>query len=285
MTLNQSRLFFSPAKLNLFFQVLKKREDGYHEIASLYQAISLGDTLAISLAFNDSFSCSDPHLQMDEKNLVIKALNLFRQKTNIPLKVRIHLEKNIPSEAGLGGGSSNAATTLWALNSLADFPVDEKTFPLWGAEFGSDISFFFSTGTAMCRGRGEIFNNHTLSEPFSAWLAKPDYGSKTPAVYGNIDYTQLTKTDPDLTLKSFSDNNPIYFNDLEETAQRLEPRLKDFKRQLQSMGFSHVVMTGSGTAYFCLGNVTPKNLPNTTFHKIHNIQRSPGEWYKDNDEY
>lgn len=95
-------LLFSPAKLNLFFRVLRKREDGYHDISSLFQAISLGDTLSLSIDTQDSFTCSNPELPLDSSNLVIKALHLFRKKTSIPFSVRIHLDKQIPMEAGLG---------------------------------------------------------------------------------------------------------------------------------------------------------------------------------------
>lgn len=270
---------FSPAKLNLFFRVINKREDGFHEIASLFQAISLGDFLSFELAPKDSFTCSDPNLPLDEKNLVIKALDLFRENTKRSFHVKIHLHKNIPMEAGLGGGSSNAATTLWGLNHLLGNPVAENTLAEWGAKIGSDVAFFFSGGTAMCRGRGEILQEQKLPKPFAAWIAKPNFGSSTPAVYKAIDYSRLSKADPDTVLASFLKGEGMYFNDLEESAHRLHPDLKAFRSSLEKMGFDQVAMTGSGTSYFCMGKVSPRPMPNVFLYQVQNVQRSPGHWY------
>src|SRR5947207_2922776 len=105
--------FFSPAKVNLFFRVLRKRLDGYHEVASLFQAINLGDLLTAEWAEEDQLLIDHPTLKSDHTNLVIKALEVFRQKTAITTKVRFTLTKRIPMQSGLGGGSSNAATALW----------------------------------------------------------------------------------------------------------------------------------------------------------------------------
>jgi 4-diphosphocytidyl-2-C-methyl-D-erythritol kinase len=135
--------FFSPAKLNLFFRVLYKREDQYHEIASLFQAVSLGDFLSIEMSEEDVLSCNDLSLLCDRSNLIMKALDLFRKKTGIKIAVKVHLEKNIPLQSGLGGGSSNAATTLWGLNELCGRPASLRQLQNWSSEIGSDIPFFF----------------------------------------------------------------------------------------------------------------------------------------------
>lgn len=254
---------FSPAKLNLYFKVLRKREDGYHDISSLFQAISLGDSLSLNLDTKDSFTCSNPELPLDQTNLVIKALHLFRKKTGLSFFVRIHLEKLIPMEAGLGGGSSNAATTLWGLNRLLGNPATEKELAAWGSELGSDVPFFFSTGTALCQGRGEIVESTALSAPFSAYLAKPPYGLSTPKVYGAINYNELTAKE-------------LYQNDLEKPAFRLKPDLKDFKQNLMNLGFTQVCMTGSGTCFFCLGFPSISTIP---FTKVFGITRSQSAWY------
>ena len=107
--------YFSPAKINLFFRVLSKRLDGYHDIASVMQAIDLGDVLTFTNHPRDQMTCSDPTLPCDETNLVMKALKRFREYYSLS-SVHIHLEKHVPMQSGLGGGSSNAATVLWALN-------------------------------------------------------------------------------------------------------------------------------------------------------------------------
>lgn len=107
-------------------------------------------------ATEDLLICSDPSLHVDSNNLVIKALNLMRIKTGINQYFKVKLDKNIPMQAGLGGGSGNAATAMFAFNKLTSFPASQRDLKEWSADIGSDITFFFSSGTAYCTGRGEI---------------------------------------------------------------------------------------------------------------------------------
>lgn len=132
----------SPAKVNLFLRIVGKRPDGYHELASLFQSISLYDLLHFTPSTQDVLTCTDPSLPIDKTNLIWKAVDLFRKKTNLHTFVKVHLEKNIPTQAGLGGGSSNAATTLWALNQLCGKPATDLQLSQWAGEIGSDVSFF-----------------------------------------------------------------------------------------------------------------------------------------------
>ena len=135
--------FFSPAKINLFFRVLSKRSDGYHNIASLYQTINFGDDLFVNkTAGQDLFTTSDRTLPLGKGNLVVRAIQLFRESYPLP-SVHIHLKKRIPKEAGLGGGSSNAATTLWALNQISGSLAGLDDLIRMGSEIGSDVPFFF----------------------------------------------------------------------------------------------------------------------------------------------
>lgn len=157
----------SPAKVNLFLRVLGKRPDGYHELASLFQAIDLADTLHFTLSKHDHLTCTDPAIPLDNTNLIWKTVHLFRRKTNHQFPIHIHLEKNIPIQAGLGGGSSNAATTLWALNELLNTHIPSETLTAWAGEIGSDVPFFLSTGTAYCTGRGEIVKSLPPCRPIS----------------------------------------------------------------------------------------------------------------------
>lgn len=262
--------FFSPAKLNLFFRVLSKRYDGYHSIASLFQAIDLLDEITITQSSSDRLTCSDPAIS-NESNLIWKALKLFRLHYEFP-SVHIHLEKRIPLQSGLGGGSSNAATTLWALNQIARSKASVQDLITMGAAIGSDVPFFFSNGTAFCTGRGEIL------EPFEfvsieGFLAKPSFGLSTPEVYQETKVSELDPVDPRKILEHFI-SNPLYFNDLEKAAFRIEPRLAAFKNNLQNH-FDHVCMTGSGSAFFCLGNRKPADFPLTSFRSIHRSS----SWY------
>lgn len=272
--------YFSPAKLNLFFRVLRKREDGFHEIASLYQAISLGDTLHVELAERDQLTCTDPRLPTDGSNLILKAVDLFRRKTGLPVHAKIHLEKYIPIESGLGGGSSNAATTLWALNELTGQSASLDELIQWSGEIGSDPSFFFSQGTAYCTGRGEIVQPLPSLPEQHLCLAKPSYGLSTPLVYKNCEIDRFPQRDPQGVLDDFLQGNPAYFNDLEIPAFNLIPELAQVKARLLSTGYDHVTMTGSGTAFFCIGSVRQPDLKDLQFYPTKFLSRDVHSWYK-----
>jgi 4-diphosphocytidyl-2-C-methyl-D-erythritol kinase len=278
---NRSYLsLLSPAKINLFFRVLKKREDGYHQIASLYQAINLFDILHIGISDIDSFTCSDRKIPTNSSNLIMKAIDVFRKKTNSKINVDIHLEKNIPIKAGLGGGSSNAATTLFALNELANTKLSISELRDLSSVIGSDVAFFFSTGLGYCTGKGEAIEDLNRSDfMFSAYLAKPRFGVSTPAVYENLNLESCDTIDPAILLKSILSGNNLFLNDLEKSACIVEPRLVVVKNRLKKMGFDQVVLTGSGSSFFCLGNVENPKLENICFYKISNISKKPTNWY------
>ncbi|MBI2742534.1 MAG: 4-(cytidine 5'-diphospho)-2-C-methyl-D-erythritol kinase [Chlamydiales bacterium] len=273
---------FSPAKINLFFRVLKKRPDGYHEIASLYQSISLGDRLEIELAHEDRLECDDETLPCDSTNLILRAADLFRRKTGKKVYAHFHLLKRTPIQAGLGGGSSNAATALWGLNQLSGKAVSNEELMLWSAELGSDVPFFFSTGTAYCEGRGEkILPLPPLPKRQKFWIAKPQGGLSTPLVYQETKPELLEERDPKTALRSFTEGSPLYFNDLEPAAFRLASPLSSFKNQLYKAGFDQVVMTGSGTAFICFGEGrAPPEMEGVRFFSAHFLQKREEEWYE-----
>jgi 4-diphosphocytidyl-2-C-methyl-D-erythritol kinase len=270
---------YSPAKVNLFLRILYKRSDGYHELASLFQAIDLCDVLHFQLSDEDKLTCTDPSLPLDHSNLVNKAIDLFRRKTHIKNKISVHLEKNIPQQAGLGGGSSNAATTLWALNQLFDCAATEEELAQWGAEIGSDISFFLSHGTAYCKGRGEILHFLDPLPSMTFVIVKPAQGLATPQVYKTLNPETLLQRDPEEILNGFLNNKPTYFNDLEIPAFKLIPDLLKLKHQLMESGFSDVLMSGSGTSFFCLGNGKVPTMEGMTSYSAKSINRSTGEWF------
>ena len=258
--MNDQLTLFSPAKLNLFFRVLKKRPDGYHEIASLFQAIDLGDTLTIAPAKKDALLCN---VSVHGPNLVMRAADLFREKTGIDRAFSFTLEKKIPLEAGLGGGSSNAATTLWGLNELTGAKVDQETLAKWGAELGADVAFFFSKGRAYCEGIGEILTPLPPAPPQTLWIAKPKEGLSTQAVFEAFDF-----------------NASDSLNALERAAFKILPSLKQFKAALLDVGFEHVQMTGSGTAFICFGSVKDPKLSECTFFPARFLHRPSLSWYK-----
>lgn len=226
------------AKINLFLKIIGKRKDGYHEILSRFQTIDLHDELYVNRSSFDSFSTSDPSLSLDDKNLVIRARDLFRKKTGFLEPLSIRLEKRIPSEAGLGGGSSDAAATLRAMNHLSGLNID--LHPL-AAEIGSDVNFFLVGGTALCKGRGEIVEPEPDLPSQSYWIIKPDFGCPTKHVYQNL-------------VPPYSSDE----NQLEEAAFKVEPRLKAIKEDLIAQGFQRVTLCGSGSSFFCIGEKTPR---------------------------
>lgn len=269
----------SPAKINLFLRILGRRPDGYHDLATLFQAINLYDTIHFSLSTQDELTCDKLGIPTDSSNLILKAANLFRRKTGLKFGLRVHLEKQIPHEAGLGGGSSNAATTLWALNQLQNLPATHEELIEWSGEIGSDITFFLSTGTAYCTGRGEIMQ---ILDPLpyqKLWIAKPKEGLSTPAVFKALDLAAISVRNPLEILKAFYRGKSEYFNDLEETAFQLLPLLKSLKEKLLESGFEKVIMTGTGTAFFCLGLKPPHPLEGINFYPVNFIQRPDNQWY------
>ena len=269
----------SPAKINLFLRVLGKRPDGYHELASLFQAVDLCDTLECSLAQEDKLTCISSNIPLDSTNLILKAANLYRRKTGLTCGLRVHLDKKIPVQGGLGGGSSNAATALWALNTLNNNLVQTKDLIAWSAEIGSDISFFFSTGTAYCTGKGEQVQNQPPLVDKQFWIIKPPHGTSTPQVYKCLDLKTLHYRDPLIALESFQTTDPHYFNDLEEAAYNVMPNLRDIKNELQAGGFQ-AVLSGSGSSFFCVGEGKVPPLEGCESIQVKTVKRKLNSWYE-----
>jgi len=260
----------APAKINLFLRITKKRSDGFHELASLFQTVSLFDTLDFwENPKPDAPLCSmevTPNslgydlIPTDKTNLVMRALKLFADRTGETRRIHCRLHKAIPAQGGLGGGSCDAATALFAANRLAGYPVSEETLIEWGGELGSDVSFFFSQGSAYCTGRGEIIE--PLEKPLPptvCYLIKPALGCSTPAVFKELGLApeqELEGPDPRTVLDEFQNGliyDATYVNDLEPPAFTLLPLLKDLRDDLVKLGFKAVMMSGSGSTIFCMG--------------------------------
>jgi 4-diphosphocytidyl-2-C-methyl-D-erythritol kinase len=278
------QIFFSPAKLNLFLRILGKRADGYHELASLFQAVSLGDTLAVAIdssAAGDTLTAEGRPIAVDSSNLILRALAVFRKYSPNTPYLRIHLTKNIPLEAGLGGGSSNAATALWAVNQLTDNRYSSEQLKEWGKELGADVPFFFSSGTAYCTGRGDqITAQAPLQQKKPVCLVIPPYGLSTPAVYGAYRSDVVPQRElPGLFEASYTDQQPSYFNDLQQAANTVNPMQDVIQRQLATAGFEVVVMTGSGSAFFCIGNGAVSLPPGYELLPVNYLSRTEDGWY------
>ena len=271
----------SPAKLNLFLRICGKRQDGYHALASLFQTIDLCDILHFQLAERDVLTCTDVSLPTDHNNLILKAVALFRAKTAWQGGLAVHLEKKIPHQAGLGGGSGNAATALWALNALCRTHIPLQQLMLWGAEIGSDVPSFLSRGTAYCTGRGEQVHDLPPLQPQRAWIVKPAFGLPTAQVYKQLNISSLPPRDPLKALDAFSHGGGDFFNDLEEAAMQVNPQAAALKQKLCTLGFDTVLMCGSGSSFFCIGGMEAAfaSLNDVQIFPTAFINRTENRWY------
>jgi 4-diphosphocytidyl-2-C-methyl-D-erythritol kinase len=250
----------TPAKLNLFLEVLGKRDDGYHEIESLVVPIDLFDVLT----FEDdglgclSLICDDPTLPTDLDNLVLRAASRLRDLLGTKQTARITLAKHIPAQAGLGGGSSDAAATLVGLCRLWNQSPGASALERLAAELGSDVPFFLQNSAAFCRGRGERIEPIEHQSTFYFVLVSPPIGVRTPDVYSRVTIP-VTPSSANLCLEGLikSDTNLLgagLFNRLQAVAEALAPDLLKVSGALNSLNPSldgHL-MTGSGSTYFGL---------------------------------
>jgi 4-diphosphocytidyl-2-C-methyl-D-erythritol kinase len=174
---------FSAAKINLTLEILGKRPDGFHELATWMLPVGLYDTIEIEEASQPSFISNVPELGGDPSNLVIRAVQSFTQAASIDTAYAIRLEKRIPMGAGLGGGSSNAAVTLQLLNKLHGFPLSEEQLEELAANLGSDVAFFLAGRSAWCTGRGERTEVRLFPDHLWICLFKPGFAVPTAAAY------------------------------------------------------------------------------------------------------
>lgn len=293
-----SRLtLFSPCKINVFLRITGKRADGFHDLASLFHVISLGDIIKFSLSpskTKDRLSTNVPGVPLDESNLIIKALNLYRKKTGTDNYFWVHLDKKVPTGAGLGGGSSNAATALWAANQFSGCLATEKELQQWSSEIGSDIPFFFSNGAAFCTGRGEVVEDISLPIPLDIpmVLVKPPQACSTAEVYKRLRLDQTSKVDPITLLEKISKNGisqDVCINDLELPAFEVLPSLKRLKQRIiaASRGqYDAVFMSGSGSTIVGIGSPDPPQFiydddeyQDVFLSEASFITRAANQWY------
>jgi 4-diphosphocytidyl-2-C-methyl-D-erythritol kinase len=245
--------FFAPAKINLSFKIRRRREDGFHEIDTLMTPISLKDELTIEPDESEGaliFSSDDPTLPQDESNLVVRAARAFYREVGAPPRARIFLHKRIPHGAGLGGGSSDAASTLLGLNELHGAPIAITRLTTIAGDLGSDVPFFLAGGAARCRGRGEIVESISTLPPLSLLLFKPEFGVPTPSAYRqwrdslelpNVDYNPQQVVGLDLV------------NDLEPPVFEKHIFLAQMKTWLREQPeIAAALLSGSGSTMFAL---------------------------------
>jgi len=246
----------SYAKINWTLDVLFKREDGYHELRTIYQTVSLYDRLHIARTGGEiSVACDDGRVPSDETNLAHRAANRLREATGARYGARIEIEKRIPVAGGLGGGSSNAAAALIGLARLWQVPVGDREMVSLAASLGSDVPFFFLGGTALGIGRGEeVYRLEEVLCPHLL-LANPGFEVATTDTYGRL--SRLTRPETariiPFTLLAANGNCALPLsasNDLEEVVLAAYPKVAELKRRLLSLGAQHALMSGSGATVF-----------------------------------
>jgi len=174
------------AKINLGLRILQKRGDGYHDVETVFHRVNLFDEISLEQASSISFTSTDPNLPADDSNLCIRAANLLQQYDDIRKGARISLVKNIPVGAGLGGGSSDAASTLLGLIELWNIKMPDELLPSVALRLGSDVPYFLSNGSAYATGRGEVLEYFNLDIPYWIVVAYPNIHVSTAWAYGAI---------------------------------------------------------------------------------------------------
>ena len=244
--------FLAPAKVNLSLRVLRRREDGFHEIESLMCPVSIFDTLEITHREEPGleFVCDDPSLPTGDDNLVVRAAKLFCTECGLEPRVRIVLTKRIPHGAGLGGGSSDAASTLLGLDRLFETQLPCEALAAMAADLGSDIPFFIYQSAAKIGGRGERVEPVDFPHALPLLLIKPAFGVPTPWAYkkwkDSVEIPEVRYTAQEFPWGSL-------VNDLERPVFEKYVFLADLKMWLLNQPeVTGALMSGSGATVFAL---------------------------------
>jgi 4-diphosphocytidyl-2-C-methyl-D-erythritol kinase len=250
--------FKTPAKVNFGLHILGKREDGFHELETLFQMVNWCDEIKIEcLSRGLELVCNQPDIPTDKDNLVIRAANILQTRYPERCKgARIHLNKNIPHGAGLGGGSGNAAGVLLGLNFLWGLKLKRENLISVASELGSDVPFFLFFPCAIGRGRGEILEPVKNSIRFYVLMVYPGFAVSTASVYGNLKL-KLTKRENNISIlknfllqSEFAKLGKAWSNDLELVVFKEYPGLSGIKKQMLALGAKGALLSGSGSTVF-----------------------------------
>jgi len=245
----------SHAKINLFLKLTNKRPDGFHEIESLFAFLDLADILEISISDNFNFKISGEFADnIDvQNNIITKILDYFVETFKISRNIKINLIKNIPVAAGLGGGSSNAAYFMMALNELFSLNLPKKDLQKISTKFGSDIAFFFEDKASIVKGCGDLISEYNKFDNIDALLINPKINLVTKDVFmkfsdkfsSKISNEELQKKDVFDLIKNFS-------NDLTKPAISILPAIQEILDQLKNNNTEISKMSGSGASCFAI---------------------------------
>lgn len=256
----------APAKINLFLEVIGRRADGYHELVTCMAPLAWADELTFTAADQLSLTCDDPSLPLDANNLVLKAALTLQHQTAPNHGAAISLTKRIPSPAGLGGGSSDAATTLRGLNQLWNTQLSEPELMNLAAQIGSDVPFFLAQSWAWCRGRGEQVTPFKSGISIPLLLVCPLVGLSTAAVYQTLNAPSLdvgkqqarseSAMAEAIRMSNLQAISHLLHNRLQLPAERCLPLVGELRQlfaQAAAEGFClGSLMSGSGSSYFAV---------------------------------
>lgn len=247
------------AKINWTLRILGKRDDGFHQLFTIFQTVSLHDSLTFEASDKLSLTCNLRYLPRDERNLVIKAAKSLQERFGIKKGAAIHLEKRIPTPGGLGGGSSNAAVALIGLKRLWQIACNENELNTIASGLGSDVPFFLCGGTAIGTGRGEAIEPIRDVEEQFMLIVTPKVRVSTRDAFGRIDAPTLTPEALKSTLivcrneaESLDLRHSVLKNDFEKSVFHAFPEIERVKNTLLELGAVNAAMSGSGASVFAI---------------------------------
>ena len=247
------------AKINLSLRVVGKRDDGYHELCTVFQAVTLADEITFSESDELNLTCSDSTMPTGNENIIIRAAEKLRLEKDVRLGAAIHLEKHIPSPGGLGGGSSNAAVTLLALRKIWDLKISDHVLESIGRELGADVPYFFHGGTALGMSRGDVIEPLEDIRPRPMLIVTPDVSVPTRDAFARVNAPSLTSETAKSILQicRFEAKSPDFLqtaitNDLESSVFEKFPEVARVRQKLLELGAANAAMSGSGASVFAI---------------------------------
>ncbi len=253
---------YAYAKINLYLDVLSKREDGFHEIESIMQTVSLADELTFTMTPDKEHSVNlriegNDTLENDESNLVLRAVRAYEEYLPIRGRLDILLKKRIPTAAGLGGGSADAAATLRALNKLAKDPIDDIELFDIARNLGSDVPFCLRGGTHLCCGKGDLISPTRAIKNLHLVIVNSGERVSTPVAYADLDriYNDFAEKREDSVRAAAlyaieKGKTDTLYNVFEDVVLKKCPKAKNAREKLISLGAISALMSGSGSSIF-----------------------------------
>ena len=243
------------AKINLCLDVVRRREDGYHELEMIMAPINLYDTLDFQFSDEMKLKSNVRYLPIDQRNTIIKAIEIMREEFGFTQNFEITLQKHIPSQAGMAGGSADGAATIRALNRMLDLNMSQEKMIEIAKKVGADVPFCLRSRPAYVGGIGEKLQHFYVNTPFYLLLVKPHMGVSTKVAFETLDFSCAEHPDCKKMQKALLSNDyqgviNSLGNTLEQSAFKIVPQIAQIKQELLDLGFDGALMSGSGSTVF-----------------------------------